>query len=214
MIPTLVIWRYTETMSVVNILNIQVLDNPTRFTNPFQFEITFECISPLNNGAMSVLCEDLEWKVVYVGSAEDEKHDQTLDTIMVGPIPVGINKFVFQVLLVLPSQADPPSWSKIPVHDIVGVTVVLLICAYNGQEFVRVGYYVNNEYDEEELKANPPESILVDRIVRNILSDKPRVTRVPIKWDTTTEIEDPPTESFEDAESKHADHAPHARDFA
>lgn len=32
-----------------------------------------------------------------MGSAEDEKYDQTLDCIMVGPVPVGINKFVFQV---------------------------------------------------------------------------------------------------------------------
>lgn len=37
-------------MSVVNIINIQVLDNPTCYTNPFQFEITFECTSPLKDG--------------------------------------------------------------------------------------------------------------------------------------------------------------------
>jgi histone chaperone ASF1 len=37
-------------MSVVNITNIQVLDNPTRLGNPFQFEITFECIAALQNG--------------------------------------------------------------------------------------------------------------------------------------------------------------------
>ena len=40
---------------------------------------------------------DLEWKVVYVGSAESEKFDQTLDSVLVGPVPVGVNKFVFQV---------------------------------------------------------------------------------------------------------------------
>lgn len=39
-------------MSVVNITNIQVLDNPTRLGNPFQFEITFECIAPLQNGTV------------------------------------------------------------------------------------------------------------------------------------------------------------------
>ena len=38
----------------------------------------------------------MEWKVIYVGSAENEQHDQVLDCIMVGPVPVGINKFVFQ----------------------------------------------------------------------------------------------------------------------
>lgn len=40
---------------------------------------------------------DLEWKIIYVGSAEDDRYDQVLDSIMVGPVPVGINKFVFQV---------------------------------------------------------------------------------------------------------------------
>jgi hypothetical protein len=29
----------------------------------------------------------------------------------------------------------------------LGVTVILLTCSYDGREFVRVGYYVNNEYD-------------------------------------------------------------------
>ena len=92
-------------MSVVSILNIQVLDNPTRYSNPFQFEITFECVSQLKNGTMSAkpthisFLVDLEWKIVYVGSAEDDRYDQTLDQIMVGPVPVGINRFVFQVLL-------------------------------------------------------------------------------------------------------------------
>lgn len=60
------------------------------------------------------------------------------------------------------------------------------------QEFVRVGYYVNNEYDDEFLKENPPEEIAYERIVRNVLSDKPRVTRIPIKWDATDEIGQPP----------------------
>lgn len=85
-------------MSLVNILSIQVLDNPSRFTNPFQFEIAFECIAPLQEGSwLKFEIIDLEWNLIYVGSAEDEKYDQILDTILVGPIPVGINKFVFQV---------------------------------------------------------------------------------------------------------------------
>ena len=36
-----------------------VLDNPTQFTNPLQFEITFECLQDLD--------DDLEWKILYVG---------------------------------------------------------------------------------------------------------------------------------------------------
>lgn len=65
------------------------------------------------------------------------------------------------------------------------------------QEFLRVGYYVNNEYDDEALKEAPPEEVAYDRIVRNVLADKPRVTRIPIKWDTTDEIGPPPPEDPE-----------------
>lgn len=119
-------------MARVQIVNVVVLDNPSAFSNPFQFEITFDCIEDLK--------EDLEWKIIYVGSAESEEHDQVLDTVYVGPIPEGRHKFVF--------QADPPDASKIPQQDVVGVTVVLLTCSYRGHEFIRVGYYVNNEYSD------------------------------------------------------------------
>ena len=37
-------------MSVVNITDIQVLSNPGRFTDPYVFKITFECISELTEG--------------------------------------------------------------------------------------------------------------------------------------------------------------------
>jgi hypothetical protein len=40
---------------------------------------------------------DLEWKIIYVGSAESEAHDQVLDTVFVGPVPEGRHMFVFQV---------------------------------------------------------------------------------------------------------------------
>ncbi len=75
-------------MSAINVTNVVVLDNPAPFTNPFQFEITFECLKEL--------AEDLEWKMVYVGSAESESYDQELDSVLVGPVPLGINRFVFQ----------------------------------------------------------------------------------------------------------------------
>lgn len=80
------------------------------------------------------------------------------------------------------SQADPPDPSKIQEGDIIGVTVLLLTCSYQGQEFVRIGYYVNNDYDDEKLKEEPPQKILIDKVQRNILADKPRVTKFPINF--------------------------------
>lgn len=91
-----------------------------------------------------------------------------------GPIPVGVSKFPF--------EADAPETKRIPDSDVIGVTVILLTCAYDGREFVRVGYYVNNEYDSPELNDDPPAKPIIERVRRNILAEKPRVTRFAIKW--------------------------------
>lgn len=42
----------------------------------------------------AIIATDLEWKVIYVGSAEDTQYDQVLEEVDVGPIPIGVNKFV------------------------------------------------------------------------------------------------------------------------
>lgn len=68
-------------------------------------------------------------------------------------------------------------------QDAVGVTIVLLTCSYRGQEFVRVGYFINNDYTDPELKEVPPPKPLFDKLTRNILATKPRVTRFKINWD-------------------------------
>ena len=109
-------------MAKVHVCNVLVLDNPAQFMSKLEFEITFECIEDLP--------EDLEWKIIYVGSAESEEYDQILDTVYVGPVPEGRHKFVF--------SADPPNPAKIPVTDVVGVTVILITCAYRGQVIIRL----------------------------------------------------------------------------
>jgi histone chaperone ASF1 len=159
------------------------------------------------------LDDDLEWKVLYVGSAQDMTRDQILDEILVGPVPVGVNKFVL--------QADAPDPSQMAQEDLLGVTVVLVTCSYKEREFVRVGYYVNNEYHDPNAPAIPvqvtpveqkpqlnadgtpvmnvdgtpamepvipptqpsiPNPVPLEHIQRQILADKPRVTKFPISW--------------------------------
>ena len=44
-------------MSAVNITNVTVLDNPAAFLNPFQFEISYECLIPLQDGKISEPCK-------------------------------------------------------------------------------------------------------------------------------------------------------------
>ncbi|KAL8698526.1 MAG: hypothetical protein Q9201_006523 [Fulgogasparrea decipioides] len=172
-------------MSVVSLLGVKILNNPAPFDAKYQFEITFECLEPLQ--------KDLEWKLTYVGSATSSEHDQELDSLLVGPIPVGVNKFIF--------EADSPDLKRIPTSEILGVTVILLSCSYDDREFVRVGYYVNNEYDNEEMNDDPPAKPIIERVRRNVLAEKPRVTRFAIKWDSedSAPAEFPPEQPEADA---------------
>lgn len=153
-------------MALVNIVDVQVLDNPTAFTNPFQFEVTFECIQELQ--------DDLEWKVVYVGNAEDASGDQLLEEVMVGPVVTGINRFVL--------QTDAPNPRVISNGDLIGVTVILITCSYMENKFVQIGYYVNNEYAEPFEPENYPNPVIIGKLNRNILANEPRVTRFAIDW--------------------------------
>lgn len=41
-------------MSAVNITNVAVLDNPSPFSTPLQFEISYECLSALKYGIPSI----------------------------------------------------------------------------------------------------------------------------------------------------------------
>ena len=64
------------------------------------------------------------------------------------------------------------------------MTAILLTCSYKDtEEFLRVGYYVNIEYDTPEMNENPPPRPDIPRLTRHILAEKPRVTKFQIDWD-------------------------------
>ena len=65
---------------------------------------------------------------------------------------------------------------------------MLVTCSYANQEFFRVGYYVNNYYEEQELSENPPDKPLIDRLTRHILVEKPRVTKFQIQWEDSQSV--------------------------
>jgi histone chaperone ASF1 len=161
------------------------LNNPTSFTSPFQFEITFECFENLP--------DDLEYKVIYVIKPEDETADMILEQVLVGPVSMGIHTFLL--------QAEAPYFvgsSNIRQEEfhILGVTALLVTCSYRDQEFCRIGYYVNNEWNgnnnefigDQQQQYVDESTLSLQNVVRTILADKPRVTRFPIQWhdDTTT----------------------------
>ena len=70
------------------------------------------------------------------------------------------------------------------------MTVILLSCSYEEREFVRIGYYVNNEYTDEALQLEPPAKPVIEKVRRHILAEKPRVTRFAIKWYAQSDTHD------------------------
>ena len=100
----------------------------------------------------------------------------------------------------------------IPEKDILGVTVILVTVSYREKEFIRVGYYVNNEYTEEyDPEVGPPKPLDMDKVVRTILAEKPRVTKFPIPWGDVNpenvDKEQDPQESTADANMENEDEA-------
>lgn len=96
---------------------------------------------------------DLEWKMIYVGSAESEQYDQALnlhcilraaqlaasassaavisvhlvqelESVLVGPVEMGINRFIFQAPLCHPCHYE--STSRLPLAPRVDHSV--LVC--------------------------------------------------------------------------------------
>ena len=154
-------------MSLLAITNVEVLNPTTPFQELMQFKISINCLQHLPG--------ELEWNLIWVGSSDSSEYDQIVDSVSVGPIPPGNHEFEFYA----ENPIDP---TRIREGELVGPTVVLINACYNQQEFVRVGYYVNVFYDNQEMQENPPAVVQLDKLVKEILHTEPRVTRFKINW--------------------------------
>lgn len=145
----------------ITVENVIVVKPKGFFTDEIVFDIKFECTQQINTF--------IRWEVIYVGSATSHEYDQTLANVRVGPIEVGMNRFVL--------KADPPNYDDIPADDFP-LTVIMLQAYYKDHEFIRIGYYVSN-LPPEDAGENPDPST----IERQILTDDTTVKQTTIKWD-------------------------------
>lgn len=121
---------------MIKVCNVEVLENPSNFLQPFQFKITFTADEDLNN-------DEYEWKIVYVGSAESKDFDQILLSESLGFYSKG------QHDLILRSASIDPD--KIPKDELLAPSIVLLVGYHKNKQFFQVGYLVVKEYlDDEE----------------------------------------------------------------
>eukprot|EP00916_Digyalum_oweni_P000455 GHVL01000802.1.p1 GENE.GHVL01000802.1~~GHVL01000802.1.p1 ORF type:complete len:252 (+),score=102.58 GHVL01000802.1:50-805(+) len=154
-------------MACVNVTDVQSDNAEGDLSIPFTFQITFECTEELK--------EDIQWKLTYVGCPEKKEYDQELEDVMLGPLQVGVMKFSL--------TTPPPDYTKVPQNDLVGVTCILITGIYRDKEFIRIGYYVNIEYNNQEMQLTPPEIPDYTKLIRRIVTDSPRVTKFVINWD-------------------------------
>jgi histone chaperone ASF1 len=84
-------------------------------------------------------------------------------------------------------QAPPPDHNKIRPQDLLEVTVILLTCSYRDKEFIRIGYFVNNQYQGDPSELTPGKLPDVSKVIR-ILSAEPRVTRKEHHWDAVAPV--------------------------
>jgi len=153
-------------MSLLSITDVQVIDPLSSFGDLLKFKISFNCMEELPG--------DLEWNLIWVGSATSSQYDQVVDSVCV-PTPPGNHTFDFY-------SENPIDPSRIQEGQLLGPTVLILNAAYNDQEFVRVGYYVNVAYSVQEMNENPPACVDFNLLTKEILATEPRVTRFKINW--------------------------------
>ena len=150
------------------------------------------------------------WKITYVGSAESNAYDQVLEEVAVGPIVVGTYEFILEA-----SAPDAETIPASDLVGITVVLVTCSYMGQNPEpkEFIRVGakthhqlsapprdartqltfaphilfagYYVNIEYEDQELRDNPPARPLahLHNLSRHVVDDQPRVTKFHVLFD-------------------------------
>jgi histone chaperone ASF1 len=155
-------------MNLIEILSVKIKNNFSTIDNSFIFEIYYE--------VKKIFAQDFEIKIIYVISPLDEKKDQELDVFFIAAKKLGKFKMTLNI--------RPPDYNNINFEDIIGNTIILMKFCYKNKEFIRLGYFINNQVKEEgdkliKEKIFPP----LNFILRIILWDQPRITYFAIVFE-------------------------------
>uniref|UniRef100_A0A0K0E2M6 Anti-silencing function protein 1 n=1 Tax=Strongyloides stercoralis TaxID=6248 RepID=A0A0K0E2M6_STRER len=157
--------------SLINVVSVELSNNPASFNSKLSLSITFSCLENLN--------KPLSFDIVYIGCPNDNEHDQVLDTITIPEVTIGNHTITVEV--------DPPVVEKIPKEDLVGVTAIMLKVFYNSQLFNKISWYCAVEYTDPELIENKPEEPIIEKLQRRVVFDEPRNVIYNIKWNDSNE---------------------------
>ena len=126
-------------MSKIRVTNICIPEVKSSFDTPIKVNIEFEALAPL--------AQDLNWKIIYIGSANSCKHDQILESFSFPVKKLGGYSFNVDV--------SPPDHKLVPsFDDLLGATLLMISAVYNEKEFFRCSYFVYNNFENEQIAKN------------------------------------------------------------
>lgn len=134
-------------MSRFKLLKVETdINKIYRPSEKFTFKLTF------NNEA--VVNDDVEFVVTYFGDAYSDSHDQNICHNTIGPLQTG--KLYFEL------ETSPIDLTKIPIKTLFGLTTILIVGKFKGEQFIRIGYVVDVSYpgiNNEDLIDSEEEAI-------------------------------------------------------
>ncbi|ELA42647.1 uncharacterized protein VICG_00399 [Vittaforma corneae ATCC 50505] len=98
--------------------------------NSFVFKLTFNNQEYLN--------DDVEFEIIYFGDAYSDNHDQKICHNVIGPLEAG--KLYFEL------ETSPIDLTKIPIKTLFGLTTILIVGKFKGEQFIRIGFVVDVRY--------------------------------------------------------------------
>ncbi|CAD2215318.1 histone chaperone ASF1 [Angomonas deanei] len=157
--------------ALVQLQEIELLgQNPDAYCAPLKWRVRVE--------ALENFSEPISISFVWVGSASSSEYDQHLDSFDIGPLTVGVTEFQL--------ECDAPQVELVPPGDVLGVTILIISFQFRSQEFLRVGYYVQVAYFEDEKNQHPPQVPDKNALGRFLAMPQPVVTFNPLVWQGQT----------------------------
>ena len=79
---------------------------------------------------------------------------------------------------------DPPNYKAMPDEsDVLDSTILMITVSYNKKRFFRCCYLIRQFYKDEALNENPPETVMFDKLWREIKIENPIITLYDMIWD-------------------------------
>lgn len=145
----------------ISVEQVNVVSVESKFYDEIVFDVEIECFERISTYT--------KWEVVYASTTTVQ--DQILTTVYVGPIEIGVNRFVI--------KSPPPDISKFSDFNDYCFSLVMLKAYYDEQEFIRISYYATHTYTEGQTSIS---DINLNEAERKIEVDRALVKKSKIKW--------------------------------